>query len=331
MKDLTVAVAGAGAISEFHLKGWQQQQGVKIAAICDPDEARALAQAERFAIPATFTDMRAMLEHVRPDAVDIITPVGTHADLTRQAAGLGVHVMCQKPMTPTVAEAEALIADVGERIRFMVHENYRFRPHYAELAARVAEGQVGKLRHARLTVRAASLHDYPGKTPFLLGRQPYLATFPRLLVFEVLIHHLDALRAILGEMTVLAARLDRINPALAGEDVALIQLQAESGALVQIDANISAPGHPPLPTDRLELLGEADTLIYDRDRITLLSRPDDVSVHDLTANYQACFTGAISDFVSGLRTGSAFKTDRLDNLRTLRLMEDVYRTAGVSV
>ncbi len=331
MKDLTIAIAGAGAISEFHLKGWQAQQAVTLAAICDPDRGRAEAQAARFGISAVFTDMAEMLAATQPDAVDIITPVGSHAPLVRQAADMGVHVMCQKPMTPTVADAEALIADVGERVRFMVHENYRFRPHYAELARRIHAGEVGRLRHARLTVRSSSLLDYPGKVPFLLGRQPYLAEFKRLLVFEVLIHHLDALRSILGEMTVVGARLDRMNPDLQGEDVALIQLESADGALVQIDANISAPGHPPLPTDRLELLGETDTLIYDRDRITLLSRPDDVSLHDLTANYQACFTGAITDFVEGLRSGRPFQTDRLDNLRTLRLMEQIYRTAGVAV
>ncbi|MDP3342458.1 Gfo/Idh/MocA family protein [Frigidibacter sp.] len=331
MQHLTIAVAGAGAISEFHLKGWQAQQGVTLAAICDPDQTRAQAQADRFGIPAVFTDMGEMLTAVRPDAVDIITPVGSHAPLVRQAADLGVHVMCQKPMTPTVAEAEALIADVGERVRFMVHENYRFRPHYAELARRIHAGEVGRLRHARLTVRSSSLMDYPGKVPFLLGRQPYMADFTRLLVFEVLIHHLDALRAILGEMTVTAVRLDRMNPDLKGEDVALVQLESADGALIQIDANISAPGHPPLPTDRLELLGELDTLIYDRDRITLLSQPDAVSLHDLTANYQACFTGAVTDFVEGLRTGRPFQTDRLDNLQTLRLMESIYRVAGVPI
>ncbi|MFN3526032.1 MAG: Gfo/Idh/MocA family protein [Paracoccus sp. (in: a-proteobacteria)] len=331
MQHLTIAVAGAGAISEFHLKGWQAQTDVTLAAICDPDRARAQAQADRFGIPEVYTDMAGMLATIRPDAVDIITPVGSHAPLVRQAADLGVHVMCQKPMTPTVAEAEALIADVAERVRFMVHENYRFRPHYAELARRIHANEVGRVRHARLTVRSSSLMDYPGRVPFLLGRQPYMADFKRLLVFEVLIHHLDALRAILGEMTVTQARLDRMNPALQGEDVALIQLETDAGALVQIDANISAPGHPPLPTDRLELLGEADTLIYDRDRITLLSQPEAVSIHDLTANYQACFTGAISDFVHGLRSGQPFQTDRLDNLRTLRLMEQIYRSAGVPV
>ncbi len=328
---LKVAITGAGAISQFHLKGWQAQSGVDVVAICDPDKDKASAQADAFGIPRVFTDMADMLDATQPDAVDIITPVASHAPLVRIAADKGVHVMCQKPMTPTVKEAEALIAEVGERVRFMIHENYRFRPHYAELAQRMQAGQVGRLRHARMTVRASAVWDYPGKSPFLLGRQPYLADFRRLLVFEVLIHHLDALRAILGEMEVISATLDRINPALKGEDVALIQLRSADGALVVIDADIAAPGHPPLPTDRLELLGEADTLIYDRDRITLLSQPDAVSMHDLTANYQACFTGAVTDFTEGLRSGRAFRTDRLDNLKTLRLMEDIYRAAGVAI
>ena len=328
---LRIAVAGAGAISQFHLIGWQAQAGVEIVGICDPDKDKAQARAEAFGISRVFADMPEMLDETQPDAVDIITPVGSHAPLVRIAADKGVHVMCQKPMTPTVAEAEALITDVGERVRFMIHENYRFRPHYAELGQRMRDGEVGTLRHARMTVRASAVWDYDGKEPFLLERQPYLADFRRLLVFEVLIHHLDALRAIIGEMEVISATLDRINPTLKGEDVALIQLRAENGALVVIDADIAAPGHPPLPTDRLELLGEADTLVYDRDRITLLSQPDAVSRHDLTANYQACFTRAISDFTDGLRSGRKFQTDRLDNLKTLRLMESIYRAAGVEV
>ncbi|MBL4918070.1 Gfo/Idh/MocA family protein [Szabonella alba] len=331
MKPIRVAIAGAGAISSFHLHGWQAQQGVELVAICDPDRNRAAERAAEFGIPQVFDDVALMLDATRPDALDIITPVASHAPLVRLAADHGIHVICQKPMTPTVAEAEALIAEVGERIRFMVHENYRFRPHYAEMIARLAAGAVGRIRHVRLTVRASSLHDYPGRVPFLLGRQPYLAQFPRLLVFEVLIHHLDALRAMLGEMEPLAAILDRINPVLAGEDAALVTLRTQTGALVQIDANISAPGHPPLPADRLEVMGETDTLILDHDRITLLSDPDTVSLHDLAANYQACFTGAVTEFVTGLRTGGAFATDRLDNLRTLRLMEAIYRLAGVAI
>jgi len=89
--------------------------------------------------------------------------------------------------------------------------------------------------------RASAVLDYSSKIPFLLQRQPNLAKFKCLLVFEVLIHHLDALRAILGEMTVLSATLDQINPELKGEDVALIQLRSDQGVLVQIDASLPHP------------------------------------------------------------------------------------------
>lgn len=244
---IRVAVSGAGAISEFHLKGWQAQDGVELVAISDPDLDRARARAAEFSIPQVFDDTEKMLDEVRPDAVDIITPVGTHATLVKMAADRSIHVKCQKPMTPTVAEAEELIGAVGEKVRFMVHENYRFRPHYAEVAQRVGNNEVGKVLAARLTVRSSSLNDYPGKTPFLLGRQPYLADFKRLLVFEILIHHLDALRSILGELEVVSAHLGQVNKALSGEDMALVTLRTTDGALVLIDANVSALGYPAAP------------------------------------------------------------------------------------
>lgn len=331
MRELTVAVAGAGAISEFHLRGWMAQKGVRVVAICDLDRDRARARAEVFGIPAVYGDAAAMLDAERPDAVDIITPVGSHAALTLMAADRGVHVMCQKPMTPTVAEAEALIGAVGDRVRFMVHENYRFRPHYAQVAEWVAAGRIGAPRHVRLTVRSSSMVAYPGQVPFLLDRQPYLGDFRRLLVFEVLIHHLDALRAILGEMAVERAAVDRLSPDLKGEDVALITLRTSTGAFVVIDANISALGYPPLPTDRLEIVGDRDTLVLDRNRLSVLSADDQPVIHDLAANYQACFTNTIASFVDGLRRGTPFPTDRLDNLRTLKLMEAAYVAAGVAI
>jgi predicted dehydrogenase len=60
------------------------------------------------------------------------------------AADHGVHIMLQKPMAETVAEAEALVEHVGERVRFMVHENYRFRPHYMTVRRWIDEGRIGE-------------------------------------------------------------------------------------------------------------------------------------------------------------------------------------------
>jgi predicted dehydrogenase len=330
-ETLRVGLAGAGAISLFHMRGWEAVEGAEIVAIADPDLSKARSRAEEFGVSSVYADVAEMISREHLDAIDIAAPVGLHAPLVRISADAGVNVMCQKPLTPTVAEAEELIAYVGDRVRFCVHENYRFRPHYEDVRRMIAEGRIGEVQHARLTMRSASMVAPEGETPFLLGRQPYLAEFPRLLIFEMLIHQLDALRAMLGELDVVSAHTAKTNKALAGEDVGVIVMTARSsGCSVVLDGNISAMGYPPLPTDRLEIVGSKDTLILDRDVIYCVSNPSEIVKHDLTANYQACFSGLIKNFVEGLKTGEKFATDRLDNLETLRLMENAYSAADRS-
>jgi D-apiose dehydrogenase len=330
-RPLRIAVAGAGAISQYHLTGWREATDVELVAICDPAIDKARAKADEFRIPRTYADFSHMLAAERPDAVDIITPVGTHARLTRLAADAGVHVCCQKPLCATVAEARALIDYVGERVRFMVHENYRYRPHYALMRRWVEEGRIGEVLHARMVVRSSSCFTADGSEPFLLKRQPYLRKFPRLLLFEVLIHQLDAMRVILGPLEVMSARVAQVNRELAGEDVAVVTLAGRNGMTVVLDGNISAPGYPPLPVDRFEIMGTQGTVIYDRDRLFLEGSSDAPVLFDLAKNYQICFSAAVQDFVNGLLNSAPFGTDRLDNIHTLELMEACYVAAGVAI
>jgi predicted dehydrogenase len=326
---LRIGVAGAGAISQFHMVGWSEATAdAQVVAVCDVDEARARARAQAFNVPNIYTDFHAMIEREKLDAVDIVTPVGSHASLTRMAADAGLHVCCQKPLTPTVKEAEELIAYVGDRVRFMVHENYRFRPHYVRVKQWLDDGRVGEILHARMAVRGQSMIEVDGVPPFLLNRQPYLKDFRRLLIFEVLIHNLDALRALLGPLEVVAAQVARVNKDLAGEDVAVILLRGRGGLSVVLDGNISAPGYGPLPADRLEIVGSRGTLIYDRDRLYMAGADEPPELFDLVKNYQVCFSSAVREFVRGIRSGNPFPTDRKDNLETLRLMEASYVAAG---
>jgi predicted dehydrogenase len=330
-QKLRVGFAGAGAISQYHLVGWSQMPEAQVAAICDVDEAKARAKADAFNIPRVYTDFREMLAREKLDAVDIATPVGTHAALTLAAADAGVHVCCQKPLTSTVAEAEALIAAVGERVRFMVHENYRFRPHYVKIREWLEQGRVGEITQARMTVRCQGMIEALGVPPFLLNRQPYLKDFKRLLIFEVLIHNLDAMRVLLGPLQVVAARVAKVNRELAGEDAAVVLLEGARGLTAVLDGNISAPGCGPLPTDRVEIMGTRGTLVFDRDRLYMAGSSEAPVIFDLAKNYQICFSAAVRDFVDGIRSGRPFQTDRLDNLETLKLMEASYVAAGVNI
>lgn len=212
---MRAALIGAGMISLYHLRAWQAA-GVPVAAICDLDRAKAQARADEFGIDRVYDSPEAMFAEGGFEVVDIAASVGGHAPLTRLAADHGVHVLLQKPMTETVAEAEALVADVGDRIRFMVHENYRFRPHYMTVRRWIDEGRIGRPRHAAIAVRGSGLCPRESTVPFLIERQPYLTGFRRNLVFETMIHHLDVLRLLVGPLTVVAARLNRLADGLPG-------------------------------------------------------------------------------------------------------------------
>jgi predicted dehydrogenase len=328
---MRAALVGAGMISLYHLRAWEAASGVDIVAICDIDRDKAEARAREFGIERAYNDPEKLFTDGGFDLVDIAASVDAHDLMTRLAADHGVHVMLQKPMTRTVVEAEQLIDYVGDRVRFMVHENYRFRPHYMKVREWIAEGRIGTPRHASMAVRGSGLVSVDGATPFLVERQPYLKTFDRNLVFETMIHHLDVLRLLLGPLKIVAARLNRLNPDLPGEDTASILLEGENGLIATADGCICAPGYPPLHGDRLEVVGTHGTVVMDYNRVFLVGQEEAAEEVDLLARYQECFDHAIREFVDGVRTGAPFETDRLDNLETLRLMESVYAAAGVEV
>ncbi len=326
---LRVAVVGCGLISLFHLRAWRNA-GAEIVALCDLDRDKAEARAAEFG-GTVYTDVAEMFAAGGFDAVDIAASVAAHAPVARMAADHGVHIMCQKPLTETVAEAEALIADVGERVRFMVHENYRFRPHYMTVRRWIDEGRIGNVRHAQISCRGSGLCPREGDVPFLVERQPYLTGFRRNLVFETMIHHLDVLRCLCGPLTVVAARLNRLAEGLPGEDTAAILMEGADGFIATADGCLVAPGYPELHGDRLEVIGTTGTIVMELNRIFIVGREDETEEVDLLGRYQECFDTLMAAFASGLRNGTAFETDRLDNLETLRLMESVYRAAGVEV
>lgn len=326
---LRIALVGCGLISLYHLSAWRNV-GAKIVAVCDIDRDKAEARAEEFG-GEVFTDASQLFARGGFEAVDVAASVGAHAPVARMAADHGVHIMCQKPLTETVAEAEALIQDVGNRVRFMVHENYRFRPHYMTVRRWIDEGRIGTVRHAHISCRGSGLCPRESKVPFLIERQPYLTEFRRNLVFETMIHHLDVLRCLCGPLKVVAARLNKLAEGLPGEDTASILMEGREGFIATADGCLVAPGYPELHGDRLEVIGTTGTIVMELNRVYVVGQEDSAEMVDLLGRYQECFDTVMAAFVHGVRNDIPFETDRLENLETLRLMESVYRAAGVEV
>src|SRR6185437_8369049 len=142
-EKLKVALAGAGMISHYHLLAWSRlAEEVSLVAICDPDLARARHRAGEFGIAAAYATAEEMLAGEAIDALDIASPRETHAALVELAAERGIDVLCQKPLTPTLDEATALVRRLGGTTRLMVHENWRFRPWYRQLASWLRAGEL---------------------------------------------------------------------------------------------------------------------------------------------------------------------------------------------
>jgi predicted dehydrogenase len=314
----------------YHLMAWSRVPDLKVVAICDRDIKKALARIEEFPGPKAYCDVAMMLDQERPDALDIAVPVEAHAEVVRMAAERDIHILCQKPMTLSFPEAEKLVAEVGEKVRFMVHENWRFRPQYRQAAMWIAEEKTGPISEFRLSTRSSGLlARTEGNKPFALERQPFLARIPRFIIFELLIHHLDTIRFLVGEMSVVGAKTAHVSPEVIGEDVAVILLKAENGAIGTVSGNFSAGGAPPLPRDRLEIVGERSSILFDNETLTITGETNETVDFNLDEAYQSSYNNAIAHFAEALRTGQPFETDRFDNLETMRLVDDAYRFAGI--
>jgi D-apiose dehydrogenase len=324
---LRVGLIGAGDIAAYHLRAWRAQPDVAVTAICDRAPERAAARAAAFGIPAAYASAEQMLAENAFDALDVMTWRDGHVAMVRLAAAHGIACLCQKPLAPTLAEAEALVGEVAGRIRLMVHENRRFAPHFRAIAGWLSEGRVGPIRQCHAIMnRAGFLPDAQGVRP-AVRRSPAMATEPRLMIGEVFIHQLDVLRWLLGPLDVVAARTLRTEPEIAGETVATILMQTVERAPVVLSGSFVAQGFGTAVSDRLELIGSRASILFEGDTLQLLGEAPEARRFDLEAGYQACFDGAIGHFVARLRDGEPFETDAAENLHTLRLVEAAYAAA----
>jgi len=215
-----VAVVGAGVMGRHHAHNYLALPGAELVAIVDPDPAaRALAQ-RSYGCP-TFPDVDALLAAERIDAASVVAPTSLHHRLTMRLMDAGVHVLVEKPVATTVAEAAAL----AKRSREL--------------------GLVLQVGHITRFFRAVRL----------LGdrvRQPYLIEARRLspqarvkdvgVILDLMIHDIDIVLGLvpsaIAEVAVAGHVVDDDD---AFEDVAAAQLTFENGCIARFLASRVAP------------------------------------------------------------------------------------------
>ncbi|MFL6652026.1 MAG: Gfo/Idh/MocA family oxidoreductase, partial [Sulfurifustaceae bacterium] len=136
MKPLRVGVVGVGYLGRFHARIYAAMPDVELVGVVDVDAARAREIAEQHGCRA-YTEATELLGQV--DAVSIVVPTVYHAAAARPFLECGVHMLMEKPLAPTIEEAQALV-EAAERagVIFQVGHLERFNAGIMELAARVA-------------------------------------------------------------------------------------------------------------------------------------------------------------------------------------------------
>ena len=142
-----VGVVGAGNISHnAHLPAYKSVTNAKVVAICDLDIERAKKAAEDFDIPHYYDSVTEMLANEDIDAVDICTWNNAHAPVAIEAANAGKHVICEKPLTVSVENAEKIAAAIkANGVKFMLAVPGRFGNKNQYIRKMLDSGELGEV------------------------------------------------------------------------------------------------------------------------------------------------------------------------------------------
>ena len=156
MDKVRLAIIGCGTISQLNAPGYLSHPQCEVVALCDPIRERATRRAQEWGIsPRVYTHFEDVLNDNEVDAIELLTPTFLHAEQVIAALEAGKHVSCQKPMSTTVAEADAIIEAVkGSGRTFRVTENFLYYPPIVKAKELIDSGAAGELSMVRIrTVR----------------------------------------------------------------------------------------------------------------------------------------------------------------------------------
>lgn len=203
---LQTAVVGVGFIGAEHIEAIRRTNLATVAAIVGRSPEQTEQKAKALGIPAFYTDYDAVLQDPSIQVIHICTPNHLHYAMARKALFAGKHVVCEKPMTMTRAEAEELLALARERgLVHAIHFNIRYYPLIRQAKEMIARGQIGRI----YSVTGSYLQDWLIKDTDYSWRLESAQSGTTRAVGDIGTHWMDLIEYVTGD------RITEVNADLA--------------------------------------------------------------------------------------------------------------------
>ena len=328
-----IGIIGGGGISETHARAACEVDGVEIAAFFGHNQEKTARLAERYGGVA-YAGFEAFLDHRPLEIVMIGSPSGLHAEQGMAAARRGLHVLVEKPIDITTAQANALIAECERAgVKLGVCFQDRVAPDIRRLKELVDSGRLGKpiLVSGRLKWYRPPEYYRDSRWRGTRARDGGGA------LMNQGAHTVDLLLWLMGDVKrVYAKTLTAIHD-IEVEDTVVATLEFANGAIATLEAGTSIyPGYK----RRVELTGTEGTIILEHDRIIAadLRTPDATLVSPVEGDSNASATSPIvadvgghrrllEDFLRAIESDGRPVCDGREGLRSVELIQAIYESS----
>ena len=254
------ALIGGGRISTNHVKAVINNK-LEFAAACDivPENIESVLAKNGLENDSTirrYTDYKQMVEEVQPELVGIATESGNHAEIALYCIDHGIHVIIEKPMAMSIADADEIIRRSEEKhVKVCACHQNRFNVAVQQLRKAIETGRFGKLSHGSIHVRWNRNQNY-------YDQAPWIGTWAQDggALMNQCIHGIDLLRWMFGNEVdeVYGATRQQFHDYLQAEDIGMAVVKFKNGAIATIEGTTNV--YPQNLEETLYVFGEKGTV-----------------------------------------------------------------------
>ncbi len=237
MAACRIGVIGTGGIAQNHVTGYQLA-GAEVVGLCDVDPVTLDMRQSAWGISAGYTDYQQLLDNPDIDAVSICTPNSSHHPITIAAARAGKHVLCEKPVSMDLHQADEMIEACDQAgVVFQVGHHMRSWAAAARAKQLIDSGAIGTVTYARFR----QAHDWAGAAT-VRGVFGSKALSGGGTLLDNGCHLFDLARFLCGDVHDVFARAATLKYAIEVEDTAVSSLGFVSGAIGQVEVAWTGTG-----------------------------------------------------------------------------------------